>query len=184
MRYELCFFLVIGAALASCTRSGDYVFEDRLRLNGYTSAMITQQSEHATTLEKNGTRLKVRSIRVDGIATARALIEMHIAEIFDPPPAPYPGYISNKVTCDADLRPVAMGGVPSANGFFNGWQFFANDRYTPGECNHANVKFEYYRGIISCPEKKNFFEVEFFSPAPKIKSDAALRALLKTVTCL
>jgi len=177
-----------GLLATACTRSssGPYVFQDHLSLKDFSPASATAQDEHSVTLEKNGARLRLRALRPDNVVTARILINTHIDEIFDPPPAPYPGYISNKVVCDQAFRPQLVS-LQIDKLFFGGKRFFANSRFTPGECSADNAKMLYFRGIVSCATEGPFFDLEYFIPftssAAKPASDAPLAELLKNVAC-
>lgn len=102
---------------------------------------------------------------IDG-ATAYEYIRGKIAgmkALYDNIRSPYPGLLSNEITCDDIYKPSYTSFINS-----NGIQIYQivgylNDRMVFGSCLKDQIQFEETRYLFSCPGRHEFYDMEFIS---------------------
>jgi hypothetical protein len=178
--YSLLFLLTL---LTDCTQKSNYIFKDRLELNTYHAADVMTQDEISVTLKKEGRRLKIKWIQPHDIDAVTHLMKLNIESLFQDYVAPYPGVVSKKITCPDEFKPTKIS-LNNKQGTFNGYLFYANSRYTPGECVKNNISYFYYRGLFKCHEKSTVVDLVLFSPYKPLLKDKSIENTLGNLSCL
>jgi hypothetical protein len=110
-------------------------------------------------------RLRVRVFDDHDPASAQKLssdMRAQFLNLFGDRQAPYPGQLSQTLTCPERFLPVEL---ETSNSMLLQMQFFANARFGYGGCDESLLAYRSTMGLFYFPESRLFFQVEYFEPA-------------------
>lgn len=87
--------------------------------------------------------------------------------------SPYPADISQKVVCTSELKPRALPHVATSDLFAEGLLVYGNSRYTYGDCDPKELKFETLHALVHCKRANTSYEIKYFIP----KSESSTKTL-------
>lgn len=121
-------------------------------------------------------------------ATARSLeqlmqgIQFKLDSIYQDYQVPYPGQVSEKVSCPIEFRPKPLPDQDNESVAKKGLWMYANDRLTIGACDQSNVFFKAINLILNCKKSGNIFEIKVFIPS-NLADDQQLMDIYQGFSC-
>ncbi|MCL4364071.1 hypothetical protein M1328_02420 [Patescibacteria group bacterium] len=120
-------------------------------------------------------------------ATADQYITANIAQIkglFTDALAPYPGVVSDTVSCGQKYQPT-FGQTTNKDGLeINYLIAYLNTNLTYGSCNDAQIVYKGFAAYFYCPKNKQAFHLELIVPRKTFESSPkTYEDLLKTIKC-
>lgn len=166
---------------------------DRLSCIRITGSQTWKESavyEHTNTSYRallNGDHLTIRVEKYSPLSAYDAALltkvdGMKILGLFDDARSPYPGDISDRITCDKSLKPTIA--HLQANGaditYYAGW---LNNRLQYGTCTDTDLPYIAYNAYFYCPEERADYHLEFIT-ARENKNDGSYLSLIRSIRCL
>lgn len=117
-------------------------------------------------LKKNDEKIKIK--KTHPVTKENASKKMNsksilIESVFHPKPAPYFAILTKEINCPREFLPLQR----KKEGLWMAWTMFANKRQGFGVCDKSEVHFINHKLLKYCPEQKNFFEIDYFTPVGK-----------------
>ncbi len=146
--------------------------------------LYTNQSDRYRALWTAGNRLLRVDARTVIESTANEELHAEIARmkaLFEKAPAPYPGDISDAVTCDPSYIPTYHERKTSNLFYFVG---FLNDRLTFGSCSESDARYKGIMAFTYCSETKTLLRIELIGPIADFTADPnAYTDTLMSLSC-
>jgi len=109
-------------------------------------------------------RLRVRVLDDHDRTSAQALssdMRAQLLNLFGDRQAPYPGQLSQTLTCPERFLPVEL---ETSGDMLLQMQVFANERFGYGGCDESLLSYRSTMGLFYFPDSEQFFQVEYFEP--------------------
>jgi len=90
--------------------------------------------------------------------------------------SPYPGALSNKISCDEEFKPQKI-----PNTTFDYYMLYATSRFTYGACSWNLIEYRSYIYFAYCNESENLYQIELFLPIKK--ETTFYEESLKSIAC-
>lgn len=102
--------------------------------------------------------------------------------LYDNIRSPYPGIISNEITCEKEYKPVysklnSTHGVPLYQ-----IRGYLNDRYVFGACQKEQIRYVDRRLLFVCPKKSLLYDIEFITPVDE-PSLNMVSEIIQSIAC-
>lgn len=106
---------------------------------------------------------------------------MQLTSLFENAQSPYPGAISDEISCDKKYKPVFKQlNIDSLNiSYYSG---YLNDRLQYGSCIGDQLKFKSSAAMFYCQTQKKWYQLEFISPINQEDNDNLY--LIKSISCV
>lgn len=130
-------------------------------------------------------RVEVRSdLNPDEAANLITGQTVRMKTLFADAVAPYPGEITNEISCDSKFKPVyteeKIYGIDISS--FTG---YLNDRLTFGACTDEQAAYRSILSLFYCPNQKKMYQVEIISPKDIFeKNEKKYREMAHSFRCL
>lgn len=106
---------------------------------------------------------------------------MQINSLFENAQAPYPGAISDEISCDPKYKPVYK--QINANSLkISYYSGYLNDRVQYGGCIGDQLKYKSSTAMFYCQSQKKWYQLEFISPINQEDNDNLY--LIKSISCV
>ena len=109
-------------------------------------------------------RLRVRVFDDHDSSSAQALssdMRAQLLNLFGDRQAPYPGQLSQTLTCPERFLPVEL---ETSGDMLLQMQFFANERFGYGGCDESLLAYRSTMALFYFPGSGQFFQLEYFEP--------------------
>ena len=115
-------------------------------------------------------------------ATMSKITEMKIEGLFDAARSPYPGPLSDTITCDNKYKPMPhnIKAVDTSIIVFYG---YLNNRLQYGTCVDDQITQKSYNALIYCENQQSWYQLELMVPIQKAKEDQYYFSLFGSIAC-
>ncbi len=96
--------------------------------------------------------------------------------------SPYPATYSEKIVCTDALKPRAQPMETNAELIKDALLVYANSRYTYGDCDPAELKYETLHALVHCKKADLTYEIKYFI-AKSDTSTKTLQDVFKSLRC-
>lgn len=134
-------------------------------------------------LIRGGDKLRVEVLNLPKSEVGRET-DSRIAKIkalYENAPAPYPGEVSDEITCSKEFKPQ-FESYKNNDLQIEAGSIFLSERLTYGVCTEDQA---FYRGVLAifyCPNSHKFYQFEFITPKNEYSSDK-FESYLKSIGC-
>lgn len=122
-------------------------------------------------------------------STAKDYIHGRIAgmkALYDNIRSPYPGLISNEITCEESLKPSYTSFTTSKGLLIYQIDGFLNNRLVFGACTKDQIAYQGITVLFNCPSRKQLYDMEFIAPIgspPAGGSQEKFQTIAQSIEC-
>lgn len=196
MSYRLKLFILL--ILVSCAIAGFFVFSLRMFVclefscitfkgkNQFIDKKLYENTEKAyRALYKDGNKiLRIEMYSQVSPEQAQKFNEyktMQLTSLYENAQSPYPGAISDEISCDKKYKPVFKQlKTDSMNmRYYSG---YLNDRLQYGSCISDQLKYKSSGAMFYCQTQKKWYQLELITPISQEVDDGL--HLIKSISCV
>ena len=153
----------------------------------WTQKEVYEQTMHTyRALYSNGAMLmrieKQNNIAVKDAHSLTTATVMQIEGLLHTAVSPYPGLISDKITCDTKYQPTITT-VSAKDGDITTFIGYLNDRMQYGSCIDDQIQYKTYVALFYCQNQSSWYKLELMTPVHTQMSDTYGTDIFKKLTC-
>jgi hypothetical protein len=96
--------------------------------------------------------------------------------------SPYPGLISDKITCDTKYLPVITT-IPTKTTEITSFVGYLNDRLQYGSCIDDQIQYKTYVALFYCQNQSSWYKIEIMTTMSAQMGDTYGADIFKQLTC-
>jgi hypothetical protein len=107
---------------------------------------------------------------------------MRMEGLFENARSPYPGPLSDEISCDTKYKPVSETFSVNTTDvtYING---YLNNRMQYGTCIDNQVVYQGYNALFYCKNHLSWYQIELIIPSDKTQPEEYYKNLFRSITC-